>query len=149
MVVSHRSSTSRTLPRRGSKGVLAEFVPPDYVTARSRFREALAGRATVESHAVPGGPDLTIDVARLGPPDAERLVIILLSATDQQLQIHFGPKLKDDLGLEGPTVTKELLVPHFLPHAKQGKLAEGLVSLLRSTEKWITKREATNPDKPK
>lgn len=37
---------------------------------------ALANRATIESHAVPGGPDLTIDVARLGPADAERLVVV-------------------------------------------------------------------------
>ena len=86
---------------------------------------------------------------RKEPFDGERLVIILMAMNDQQLQIHFGPKLKDGLGLEGPPVTKELLVPHFLPYAKQGKLNEGLVSLLRGTEKWIAEREATKNEQPK
>ena len=83
------------------------------------------------------------------PFDAERLVIIVMSINDQHLEIYFGPKLKDGLGLEGPPVTKELLVPYFLSYAQQGKLSEGLVSLLRGTEKWIADREATKDDKPK
>ena len=56
--------------------MFAEYVPPDYVTARGRFRETLANRARVESLTVPGGPDLTMDVARLGPANAERLLIV-------------------------------------------------------------------------
>jgi serine/threonine protein kinase len=80
------------------------------------------------------------------PFEIERLVIILLSVNDQQLQIHFGPKLKDGLGLEGPPITKELLVPYFLPHAKKGNLSEGLVALLRGTYQWIVEHEATKED---
>ena len=90
-----------------------------------------------------------LDAARkMEPFNAERLVIILMAVNDQQLQIHFGPKLKDDLGLEGPPVTKELLVPHFLPYARKGELREGLVSLLRGTEKWIAEHETTKNAEP-
>jgi hypothetical protein len=54
---------------------------PDYRTARSRFREMVARRSwPAEAHVVhaPGFDegDLTIDVARAGPADAERLIIL-------------------------------------------------------------------------
>ena len=54
---------------------------PDYATARSRFRAAIAERGwTHEAHAVPAAGfadgDLTIDVARIGEPDAERLLVL-------------------------------------------------------------------------
>ncbi len=75
------------------------------------------------------------------PFAAERLVIIVMSIKDQQIQIDFGPTLKDGLGLEGPLVTTELLLPHFVPHARQGKLSDGMISLLRGTEKWIAEHE--------
>jgi len=58
-----------------------EFFPPDYSTARRRFRSA-ADRlgCTIESQAIeprgPAGEELTIDVARWGDPQADRLVIV-------------------------------------------------------------------------
>jgi hypothetical protein len=55
---------------------------PDYATARQRFRAAAAALGgTLESHPITAtGPqgqplDLTIDVARIGPADARRLVV--------------------------------------------------------------------------
>jgi predicted deacylase len=56
---------------------LADFIPPDYLTARQQFRAAMQLRnVAAESHSVSSTDDLTIDVARVGPADAERLVIV-------------------------------------------------------------------------
>jgi hypothetical protein len=54
---------------------------PDYRTARSRFRAMLAERGwSHEAHAVPAAGfaegDLTIDVGRIGPADAEQILIV-------------------------------------------------------------------------
>lgn len=56
------------------------FFSPDYVTARSRFRAAArAAGAALETLALkargPQGEELTIDIARLGPPGAPRVVL--------------------------------------------------------------------------
>jgi hypothetical protein len=59
---------------------LAEFYCPDYATARSRFRSAAraAGATldalTLDTHG-PGREELTIDIAWLGPPAAERVLL--------------------------------------------------------------------------
>jgi hypothetical protein len=50
---------------------------PDYRTARARFREqAVARGMRLEAHPLPGGHDLTVDVAFLGDDQAERVVIV-------------------------------------------------------------------------
>lgn len=58
-----------------------EAFSPDYATARERFRAMVSARgAHLESFPIPApgfaDADLTIDAARLGPPDAERLLIL-------------------------------------------------------------------------
>jgi hypothetical protein len=58
----------------------ADFFSPDYATARDRFRSAAqAAGATLEALALdargPGGETLTIDIARLGAPDARRVLL--------------------------------------------------------------------------
>jgi hypothetical protein len=58
-----------------------EYYSPDYVTARDRFLAAAKDlRATVQSHAFhakgPNNESLTMDVAILGDPEAEHVVII-------------------------------------------------------------------------
>ena len=56
------------------------YFSPDYTTARDRFRAA-ARSAGAEAHALkldargPGGETLTIDIARLGRPDAQRVLL--------------------------------------------------------------------------
>lgn len=72
---------------------------------------------------------------------AERLVLIVLAMNDSQLQMYFGPTIRDSLALDGPPVTNDLLTPHFLPFARQGRMSDGLVSLIRATEKWIAEHE--------
>jgi hypothetical protein len=59
----------------------ASAFSPDYVAARARFRgAALAKGLHVESHGIgqlgPDGEALTIDIARLGHPAAERVVLV-------------------------------------------------------------------------
>lgn len=58
----------------------ADFFSPDYATARDRFRSAAqAAGATLEALALvargPGGASLTIDIARIGAPDARRVLL--------------------------------------------------------------------------
>lgn len=58
------------------------FFPPDYADARARFLAlARAAGFTVESHVHPrcrgpAGEELACDVARLGPPDAARVLLV-------------------------------------------------------------------------
>jgi len=59
---------------------LEALFSPDYATARSRFRSAAqAAGATLEALALdacgPGGEELTIDIARLGAPGAQRVLL--------------------------------------------------------------------------
>lgn len=59
----------------------ASAFSPDYVAARARFRAAaLAAGAHLEHHPLddlgPDGEDLSIDLARLGRPDASRVVLV-------------------------------------------------------------------------
>ena len=65
----------------GADPELLACFSPDYATARFRFRAASgAAGATLEAHPIeargPHGSDLTIDVARLGPATAPRLLIV-------------------------------------------------------------------------
>jgi hypothetical protein len=58
----------------------ADFFSPDYATARDRFRSAAhAAGATHEALVLdargPGGEALTIDIARLGAPEARRVLL--------------------------------------------------------------------------
>ena len=80
-----------------------DLFPPDYQTARSRFRLAAekAG-ARLESWPVGSpGDDLTIDVARLGPEDAPGLV--LLSSGLHGVEAPLGSALQSSwLEGEGP-----------------------------------------------
>ncbi|MFK7931358.1 MAG: DUF2817 domain-containing protein [Myxococcota bacterium] len=59
----------------------ASAFSPDYVSARARFRaSALARRADLEHHPIdalgPDGEDLSVDVARIGSPDAQTVVVV-------------------------------------------------------------------------
>jgi len=59
----------------------ASAFSPDYLAARARFRSsALARGAHLEHHPLdalgPDGEDLSIDMARLGSPDAARVVVV-------------------------------------------------------------------------
>lgn len=58
-------------------GRFADFIPPDYLTARERFRSAVAiHEIKAESFSVTAAEDLTIDIARLGTSTANKLVVI-------------------------------------------------------------------------
>lgn len=59
----------------------AAWFSGDYATARARFRTAaLAAGGVTEAHPIaatgPHGSELTVDVARFGPEDADRLLIV-------------------------------------------------------------------------
>jgi hypothetical protein len=58
-----------------------DYYSPDYATARDRFLAAARDcGATIRSHRFqadgPNGGPLTMDVARLGPPEPERAIIV-------------------------------------------------------------------------
>lgn len=55
----------------------ADLIPPDYLTARTQFRDAAATQGLRhEAFSVSSTADLTIDVARIGPENTDRLVIV-------------------------------------------------------------------------
>ena len=77
--------------------------------------------------------------------DTERAVIIVLAQENRQLAVHGGSRLQAAYGFAGDTIDRELVVPHFVPHAKAGNYPEGLLALLTNVETWLQAHEAQAP----
>lgn len=100
----------------------ASAFSPDYVAARARFRAAAhAQRATLEHHPLdalgPDGEDLSVDVARIGRPDADRIVVV--SSGLHGVEGFFGSAvqsavLEEALGSWRPPEDGALLLIHGL-----------------------------------
>lgn len=100
----------------------ASAFSPDYIAARARFRSAaLALGCHLEAHRLeqlgPDGEDLTVDVARLGAPDAER--IVLVTSGLHGLEGYYGSAvqaalLEEAIGAWRPPPDASLLLIHAL-----------------------------------
>jgi hypothetical protein len=92
---------------------LSQVFSPDYATARARLREA-AGPAgfSLEAYPIghrgPDGQELTLDVARKGPRDARRVLVV--SSGTHGVEGFFGSAVQLAL-LEG-LFTRVSLAPH-------------------------------------
>ncbi len=102
---------------------LAASFSPDYLTARSRFREAArACKASLEAHAIsargPEGEELTIDAALLGPADAARAVIV--SSGLHGAEGPFGSAVQlallEKLSSDGPPPIRAVLLHGLNPY---------------------------------
>ena len=73
--------------------------------------------------------------------DPNRSVIVVLALGNRQLAVHPGTLLQSRFGLQGQAIDRQLVQPHFIPHARAGNYAEGLRVLLSEIEQWITRKE--------
>jgi uncharacterized membrane protein YgcG len=74
--------------------------------------------------------------------DPNRSVLIALAIENRQLAVHMGTQLQSEYGLSGQTIDRKLVTPVFVPHAKAGNYAEGLVALIRAIERHVADRDA-------
>lgn len=77
------------------------------------------------------------------PLDVERSVVVVLAIENRQLAVHAGTVLQAKYGLQGAAIDRQLVQPYFIPHAKAGDHATGLVALLKETEKLIAAKDET------
>ncbi|HUG90918.1 MAG TPA: TPM domain-containing protein, partial [Planctomycetaceae bacterium] len=73
--------------------------------------------------------------------DTDRSLLIVLAVDNRQLSVRPGTALERDLGLTGGIIDRDLVAPHFVPHARRGDFAEGLVTLVREAGSWIARRD--------
>ena len=112
----------------------AEYYSPDYATARDRFLAAAGAlRAAVRSHRFealgPRGEPLTMDVARIGDPQPERLVIELEVPEPKPLELE-----AEDIPLDIVYEDDEIIVidkpPGLVVHPASGHETRTLVNAL-------------------
>jgi succinylglutamate desuccinylase len=133
---------------------ISDCFSADYANARAAFREAAAAAgAALEAHhnpaTVPTGTDLTCDTARLGPPEAERLLVVMAGTHGVEgfcgsgieiglLRSGFARQLPKGLGL--------LLIHAINPHGFAGlrRVCEGNIDLNRN----FVDRGSPLPDNP-
>lgn len=78
----------------------------------------------------------------LGKPiDPARSVVIVLAINNRELAMHPGSELAGKFGLSDQTIERDLLQPHFVPYARSGSYAAGLVELIEQTDAWVQTRE--------
>ncbi len=99
--------------RRVTSGDLALLFSPDYATARARFRDAArAAGFSLTAHGIdprgPDGGDLTLDVARKGPKDARKVLVV--SSGTHGIEGFFGSAVQ--LGLLGGLFARVKLPAH-------------------------------------
>lgn len=80
--------------------------------------------------------------------DEQRSVLIVLGIENRQLAVHAGTQLQAEYGLKGQSIDREIVAPHFIPYAKTGNYAEGLVVLLQKMEDRITQHDAARSRQP-
>ena len=68
------------------------YFSDSYVQARTRIRSAFEAYGTWEAYPIEHDPQLTIDVARIGPTDAKKLVIV--SSGTHGVEGFFGSALQ-------------------------------------------------------
>jgi uncharacterized membrane protein YgcG len=52
--------------------------------------------------------------------DPQRSVLVVLALQNRQLSVHAGTVLQSDYRLRGQAVDRQLVRPHFIPHARAG-----------------------------
>lgn len=74
--------------------------------------------------------------------DGDRSILIVLAEGNRALAVRPGAALQEKYGLRGQLIDRELVAPHFIPHARGGDYAAGLKALLTAIEGWIEARDA-------
>ena len=75
------------------------------------------------------------------PLDPSRSVVVLLALDNRQLSVHGGTVLQSEYGLRGQTIDREIVRPHFIPHAKAGDYLTGMTVLIGEIERWIVAKD--------
>ena len=75
------------------------------------------------------------------PFDPDRSVLLVLAETNHTLAVFAGAELQMAYGLRGQLIDRELVQPHFIPHARAGDYAGGIKALVPEIERWISARD--------
>ena len=81
--------------------------------------------------------------ARRGPAtfDRRRGVVIVVDLQNRRIIVLGGEELQERFGFRDPYIERELLAPHFYPHAKAGNTERGLRVLVGQIDRWIAERD--------
>jgi uncharacterized membrane protein YgcG len=70
--------------------------------------------------------------------DPERSVLIVLAVDNRELAVHPGRTLAAGYGLAGERIDREIVQPHFVPRAREGDPAGGLLAMIQAVERWVS-----------
>ncbi len=83
------------------------------------------------------------------PIDPENSILIVVATGDRRIAIRPAEPLQKRAELKDDTIVRELVDPHFNPHARAGNYADGVEALVSATEQWLAAKEAPAAVTPK
>lgn len=73
--------------------------------------------------------------------DPDRSVIVAVALADRKIGVHAGLTLREKLGVDSATLSRELIPANFNPLAKQEKYPEAISALLNGINDWIAAKD--------
>jgi len=73
--------------------------------------------------------------------DPDRSVIVAVALGDRKIGVRAGSTLREKLGLDSTTLSRELITAKFNPLAKQLKYPEAISALLNGINDWIAAKD--------
>ena len=68
------------------------------------------------------------------PNQSDRTILIVLSMSNQQISLLASKPLQQEYDLQGDSIDRQLIAPHFIPFAKNHDYANGLTVLVSEIE---------------